>query len=113
MQFVDLLALAGDAADNVPGVKGVGFKTAPLLIRKHGDVEGVLASAHEGEKAVCAACPATAMHICHNCIVCHPLLVCTSSGVSLSDAQLWSLCWTCLGVLLGTTPLGIAPVSCF
>ena len=112
VQFVDLLALAGDAADNVPGVKGVGFKTAPLLIRKHGDVEGVLASAHEGEKPVCASCSAPVMHICSGCILCHPLLVCTSSGMSLSDAQLWAFCCTCLRVLLGTTPLGIAPCSC-
>ena len=113
MQFVDLLALAGDAADNVPGVKGVGFKTAPLLIRKHGDVEGVLASAHEGEKAVCASCSETVMHISPGCIVRHPLLVCTSSGMSLSNAQLWMLCCTCLRVLLGMTPLGITPFSCF
>jgi DNA polymerase I len=41
----DLLALMGDSADNVPGVPGVGPKTASKLILEHGDVEGVLAAA--------------------------------------------------------------------
>ena len=41
----DVLALMGDSVDNVPGVPGVGPKTAALLINAHGDVEGVLAAA--------------------------------------------------------------------
>jgi 5'-3' exonuclease len=47
-QFIDLLALAGDASDNVPGVPGVGPKTATALLRAHGDLEGVLAAAAAG-----------------------------------------------------------------
>ncbi|MCL5966699.1 MAG: DNA polymerase I [Deltaproteobacteria bacterium] len=42
-QVVDLLALAGDPSDNVPGVPGVGEKTAAELIREFGSLEGVLA----------------------------------------------------------------------
>jgi len=45
----DVLALMGDSVDNVPGVPGVGPKTASKLIAEHGDVEGVLAAA-EGMK---------------------------------------------------------------
>ncbi len=45
----DVLALMGDSVDNVPGVPGVGPKTAAKLILEHGDVEGVLAAA-EGMK---------------------------------------------------------------
>jgi len=45
----DVLALMGDSVDNVPGVPGVGPKTAAKLIADHGDVEGVLAAA-EGMK---------------------------------------------------------------
>ncbi|WP_375427419.1 DNA polymerase I [uncultured Sphingomonas sp.] len=41
----DVLALMGDAVDNVPGVPGVGPKTAAKLIAEHGDLEGVLAAA--------------------------------------------------------------------
>lgn len=52
VQWVDVLALSGDSADNIPGVKGVGIKTAPLLVRKHGDIEGVLAAAPAEKKKV-------------------------------------------------------------
>lgn len=44
-QVGDVLALMGDAVDNVPGVRGVGPKTAAELIQTYGDVEGVLANA--------------------------------------------------------------------
>lgn len=44
-QAVDFQALVGDASDNVPGVAGVGPKTAANLLREHGDLEGVLAAA--------------------------------------------------------------------
>lgn len=39
----DLLALTGDAVDNIPGVPGVGRKTAAALVRQFGDVDAVLA----------------------------------------------------------------------
>lgn len=41
----DLLALVGDSSDNVPGVPGVGPKTAAALLGEFGDLEGVLAGA--------------------------------------------------------------------
>jgi DNA polymerase-1 len=44
-QLGDVLALMGDSVDNVPGVPGVGPKTASELIRTYGDLEGVLAAA--------------------------------------------------------------------
>ncbi|MDQ7002157.1 MAG: 5'-3' exonuclease H3TH domain-containing protein, partial [Ghiorsea sp.] len=43
----DLLALAGDSADNIPGVPGIGPKTALDLLNTYGDLEGILSHAHE------------------------------------------------------------------
>jgi DNA polymerase-1 len=43
----DLLALMGDAVDNIPGVEGIGQKGAAALLEKYGTVEGVLAHASE------------------------------------------------------------------
>jgi len=42
---VDFLALVGDHADNVPGVHGIGEKTAQKLIAEYGDLEAILAHA--------------------------------------------------------------------
>ncbi|MFZ1414180.1 MAG: DNA polymerase I [Defluviicoccus sp.] len=46
-RVIDLLALAGDTADNVPGVPGIGVKTAAQLIGEFGDLEQVLMRAGE------------------------------------------------------------------
>jgi DNA polymerase-1 len=46
----EVLALMGDSVDNVPGVPGVGPKTATQLIQDYGSVEGVLAAVEEIKK---------------------------------------------------------------
>ncbi len=43
-QVVDLLSLTGDAVDNVPGVPGIGLKTASKLLQEFGDLETLLAN---------------------------------------------------------------------
>ena len=43
-QVIDLLALTGDTADNVPGVPGIGPKTAAKLIQEFGSLDGILAN---------------------------------------------------------------------
>ena len=46
-KVVDVQALAGDSVDNVPGVPGIGVKTAAELIRTYGDLDSLLARAAE------------------------------------------------------------------
>ncbi len=43
-QMIDYLALAGDSSDNIPGIRGVGEKTAADLLAKFGDIEGIIAN---------------------------------------------------------------------
>ena len=46
-QFVDMLALMGDVSDNVPGVPGIGEKTAMKLLQEYGSVESLLDHAED------------------------------------------------------------------
>ena len=46
-KVIDIQALAGDSSDNVPGVPGIGVKTAAQLISEYGDLETLLACAGE------------------------------------------------------------------
>ena len=45
-QLPDLKGLAGDSSDNIPGINGIGAKTAARLLQEFHDVEGVLSNAH-------------------------------------------------------------------
>ncbi|MGD1846209.1 MAG: DNA polymerase I [Salibacteraceae bacterium] len=46
-QVIDILGLWGDAVDNIPGVPGVGEKTAKKLIGQYGSIENLLENTHE------------------------------------------------------------------
>ena len=46
-QVIDILGLWGDAADNIPGIPGIGEKTSKILIAKYGSIENLIANAHE------------------------------------------------------------------
>ncbi len=46
--FVDMKALMGDSSDNIPGVAGVGKKTAESLIQNFGSLDGVYANIEDG-----------------------------------------------------------------
>jgi DNA polymerase I len=56
-QVIDILGMMGDAVDNIPGIAGVGEKTAAKLLKEYGTLENVLANAENikgklGEKIV-------------------------------------------------------------
>jgi DNA polymerase I len=46
-RVIDVQALAGDSTDNVPGIRGIGIKTAAQLINDYGDLDSLLARAEE------------------------------------------------------------------
>lgn len=46
-QVQDILGLQGDAVDNIPGIPGIGEKTAKKLIAEYGTVENLIANAHQ------------------------------------------------------------------
>lgn len=48
-QYADFATMRGDASDGLPGVAGVGEKTAATLLAAHGDLDGILAAAERGE----------------------------------------------------------------
>ena len=46
-KWIDFVALKGETADNLPGIRGVGDKTAAQLVNKYGDVEQMISHADE------------------------------------------------------------------
>ena len=44
MIFIDMKGLMGDTSDNIPGVPGIGEKTAAKLLAEYGDLDGVYAA---------------------------------------------------------------------
>ncbi len=46
-QVIDILGLWGDAVDNIPGIPGIGEKTAKDLIKRYGSMENIIANVHE------------------------------------------------------------------
>lgn len=47
VQVIDFLGMMGDASDNIPGLPGVGEKTAKKFIKQYGSMENLLANTHE------------------------------------------------------------------
>jgi len=47
LQVIDILGLWGDAVDNIPGIPGIGEKTAKSLIKQYGSMENIIANSHE------------------------------------------------------------------
>jgi 5'-3' exonuclease len=54
-RYADFATLRGDASDGLPGVKGIGEKTAAQLIAEYGDLEGVRRAAEDPASALTPA----------------------------------------------------------
>ena len=52
-RIVDLLALMGDSSDNIPGVKGIGEKTALKLLHEFGSLDAILRADRRGRAGPC------------------------------------------------------------
>jgi 5'-3' exonuclease len=48
-QYADFATLRGDSSDGLPGVAGIGEKSAATLLAAHGDLDGIIAAAERGE----------------------------------------------------------------
>lgn len=51
-QIVDYKAMRGDASDNIPGIRGIGEKTATELLQSYGDLDGIMAAAHDEKSKI-------------------------------------------------------------
>ena len=51
-QYADFSTMRGDASDGLPGVKGVGEKTAATLLARHGDMAGIIAAAEDPDSGM-------------------------------------------------------------
>lgn len=60
LQFVDMLALSGDASDNVPGIQGIGPKTASALLQAHSTLEAIFSHAESAKPRRAVAALASA-----------------------------------------------------
>jgi 5'-3' exonuclease len=53
-QYADFAAMRGDASDGLPGVAGIGEKSAAALLTAYGDLDGILAAASDPASAMTA-----------------------------------------------------------
>ncbi len=51
-QYVDFSVMRGDASDGLPGVAGIGEKTAAVLLAEFGDLDGIVAAAHDETSSI-------------------------------------------------------------
>jgi DNA polymerase-1 len=91
-KYVDLKALEGDTSDNLPGVPGVGTKTAAKLIQKYGSAENVVAHAREQTPKLAQGLEAQAEQVVLNKKL-STLVEVPVEGVGLDDLKMgaWDL----------------------
>jgi 5'-3' exonuclease len=74
-QYADFAALRGDTSDGLPGVAGVGEKTAASLLARFGDLDGIVAAAAEGAGSPLSASVKTKIRAAADYLVVAPTVV--------------------------------------
>lgn len=83
-QHADFATLRGDASDGLPGVKGVGEKTAATLLNKFGDIAGIIAAANDPD-AEMGPGPRTKINAAADYLQVAPTVVAVRRDLALSE----------------------------
>jgi 5'-3' exonuclease len=83
-QYADFATLRGDASDGLPGVAGVGEKTAATLLARFGDIEGIVAAAHDPD-AELGPGPRGKIKAAADYLAVAPQVVAVARGLDLGD----------------------------
>jgi 5'-3' exonuclease len=86
-QYADFATLRGDPSDGLPGVPGVGEKTAATLLSRFGDVDGILAAAEDPD-ANLAPGPRKKIKDAHAYLEVAPTVVAVARDIDLGDPDL-------------------------
>ena len=83
-QYADFATLRGDASDGLPGVKGVGEKTAATLLQRYGDMAGLLAAADDPDSDL-GPNPRAKIHAAAEYLSVAPRVVAVARDLDLGD----------------------------
>jgi 5'-3' exonuclease len=83
-QYADFATLRGDASDGLPGVKGVGDKTAATLLQRFGDMSGILAAADDPASDL-GPNPRSKIKAAGDYLAVAPQVVAVARGLDLAD----------------------------
>ncbi len=85
-QYADFAVLRGDASDGLPGVKGIGAKTAADLLRQYGDLASIVGAASDGASPMGATLRGK-IRDCAQYLIVAPTVVEVAKDVTLPDVQ--------------------------
>ena len=85
-QYADFATLRGDASDGLPGVKGVGDKTAATLLQRHEDMTGLLAAADDPDSDL-GPNPRAKVQAAREYLAVAPRVVAVARDIALGDVD--------------------------
>jgi 5'-3' exonuclease len=83
-QYADFATLRGDASDGLPGVAGVGEKTAATLLQRFGDMPGILAAAEDPDSDL-GPNPRSKIRAAADYLAVAPRVVAVARDIDLAD----------------------------